>query len=229
LLHDISALKEAQAALQVSEEKFSKAFLYSPDAVVISRLADGRIIDVNEGFCHLTGYSRQEALSSSSLALGLWASPQDREKVVGALRENKSIRNFEYDFRTKSGESFNGLYSGEIIDLGGETHALSVIRDITERQRTESIIQMRLRLFEFAAEHSVGELMQKALDEIGQVTSSPIGFYHFVAEDQQTLSLQAWSARTLQEFCQAEGKVLHSDDQAGVSVIVFTNESLSSQ
>ena len=219
LLHDISELKQAQAALQFSEEKFSKAFHHSFDAILISRLADGRIIEVNQGFCRLTGYSRQEALSSSTLALGLWADPQDRKRVTAALQENKSIQGYEYDFRIKSGERRNCLYSSEIIDLGGETHVLSVVRDITERERTENIIRLRLRLFEFAVDHSVGELMQKALDEIGQVTSSPIGFYHFVEADQKTLSLQAWSTRTIQEFCQAEGKELHySLDQAGVWV-----------
>jgi signal transduction histidine kinase len=64
--------------------------------------------------------------------------------------------------------------------------------------------------------------MQKALDEICTLTTSPIGFYHFVEEDQKTLSLQAWSTRTLEEFCQAEGKGLHYDlDQAGVWVDAF--------
>ncbi len=44
-----------------------------------------------------------------------------------------------------------------------------------------------------------------------------IRFYHFVEPDQKTLSLQMWSTRTLEEFCQAEGKGLHySIDQAGV-------------
>ncbi len=91
--------------------------------------------------------------------------------------------------------------------------------DITAQKQAEAISRLRLKLFEFAADHSLEELMQKALDEIGQITSSPIGFYHFVEPDQKTLSLQAWSTRTLQEFCQAEGKGLHySIDEAGVWV-----------
>jgi PAS domain S-box-containing protein len=96
---------------------------------------------------------------------------------------------------------------------------LSIIRDITERKQTEEVLQLRLRLFEFAAAHSLEELMQQALDDIGVITNSPIGFYHFVEKDQKTLSLQAWSTPTLQEFCQAEGKGLHySIDEAGVWV-----------
>jgi diguanylate cyclase (GGDEF)-like protein len=91
--------------------------------------------------------------------------------------------------------------------------------DIRERKQVEEIIQLRLRLNEFAATHSLDELMQKALDEIGEMTHSPIGFYHFVEPDQKTLSLQVWSTRTLKEFCQAEGKGMHYNiDQAGVWV-----------
>jgi two-component system sensor histidine kinase/response regulator len=74
-------------------------------------------------------------------------------------------------------------------------------------------------LWEYAATHPIDELMQKALDGIGELTGSSIGFYHFVEADQKTLSLQAWSTRTLNEFCQAEGKGLHySIDEAGVWV-----------
>jgi diguanylate cyclase (GGDEF)-like protein len=57
--------------------------------------------------------------------------------------------------------------------------------------------------------HPVEELMQRALDEIEILTGSSIGFYHFVEEDQNTLSLQAWSTRTRAEFCKAEGEGLH--------------------
>ena len=90
-------------------------------------------------------------------------------------------------------------------------------RDVTARTKVEDILRMRLALWEYAATHTVSELMQKALDEIEPIMGSPIGFYHFVQEDQTTLSLQAWSTRTLREFCTAEGIGMHYDlDRAGV-------------
>jgi PAS domain S-box-containing protein len=67
----------------------------------------------------------------------------------------------------------------------------------------------RLELLEFSDAHSLDELLQKTLDEVCELTDSLIGFYHFVDSDQQNLSLQAWSTRTMQEFCKAEGKGLH--------------------
>jgi PAS domain S-box-containing protein len=94
-----------------------------------------------------------------------------------------------------------------------------VVSDISEQKRTENIQQARFRITEFAAGHSLGELLQNALDELCNLTDSPIGFFHFVEPDQRTLSLQAWSTRTLKEMCTAEGKGQHYDiDQAGVWV-----------
>ncbi len=91
--------------------------------------------------------------------------------------------------------------------------------EIARHEQEDNIIRLRLSLLEFAADHSLEEVLQKALDEISRIAESPIAFYHFVEEDQKTLSLQAWSTQTLNEFCQAKGKGRHySIGQAGVWV-----------
>jgi diguanylate cyclase (GGDEF)-like protein/PAS domain S-box-containing protein len=97
--------------------------------------------------------------------------------------------------------------------------SMNLENEIARRQQEEKIIKIRLSLLEFAATHSLEEVLQNALDEICLLVESPIGFYHFVEEDQKTLSLQAWSTRTLKEFCKAEGKGRHySIEDAGVWV-----------
>jgi PAS domain S-box-containing protein len=93
------------------------------------------------------------------------------------------------------------------------------MKTVCSNQGTEDFLRVRLRLFEFATSHSLEELLQKTVDEVGALTESPIGFYHFVDSDQKSLSLQAWSTRTLKEFCKVEGKGIHYEiDQAGVWV-----------
>ncbi|MBN1311879.1 MAG: PAS domain S-box protein [Anaerolineae bacterium] len=141
LERDITEREQVESALRSSEEKFFKAFYSSPDAIFISRLSDGQITEVNEGFCRLTGYLDEEALSSTVIDLGLWANPQDREQCVAELRDKRSIHDKEYDFRIKSGAIVSGLYSGEIIYLGTETYMLSVVRDITARKRAEEALR----------------------------------------------------------------------------------------
>ncbi len=139
-VQDITEQKQAEIALQLSEEKFSKAFLFSPDAIMITRITDGKIIEVNEGFSRLSEYSRAEALASSSIDLNLWANLHDRDCCVAALREHRVVRDYEFKFRIKSGKKLDCLYSGELITLSGETYVLSVIRDITESKQAEDAL-----------------------------------------------------------------------------------------
>lgn len=78
---------------------------------------------------------------------------------------------------------------------------------------------LRLRLYDLAMSCSSQDLLRTALDEIERVTSSQIGFFHFVEPDQRTLSLQVWSTRTSRFFCTAAGAGSHYDiDKAGVWV-----------
>lgn len=81
----------------------------------------------------------------------------------------------------------------------------------------EKMNEIRLKLIEYSTTHTLDELMTRALDEIGSLVDSPIGFYHFVEADQKTISLQQWSTRTLLEFCRTEGKGRHYPiEQAGI-------------
>ncbi len=104
-------------------------------------------------------------------------------------------------------------------DSGMVNAVMGISRDISERKQAEQIVATRLRIMEFSEAHTLDEILQKTLDEVGALVHSPVGFYHFVDADQQNLTLQAWSTRTLEEYCQSEGKELHYPiDQAGVWV-----------
>jgi PAS domain S-box-containing protein len=137
---DLVERRQAETALKLSEEKFFKAFQSSPDAILITRAGDGKVLDVNEGFSNIMGYSQEEALSSTSINLNLWANPRDRDALLADLQEHRSVRNAEYDFRTKSDRILHCLFSGELIFINSEFHVLSVIRDVTERKRMEDAL-----------------------------------------------------------------------------------------
>ena len=119
----------------------------------------------------------------------------------------------------KDGREIDITLSLSAVNIKGAWYAVGIMQDISERKLSHELIRLRLSLFEFAAKHSLGELLQKTLDEVCVLVNSPIGFYHFLEEDQKTLSLQTWSTRTLNEFCKAEGRGMHYGiDQAGVWV-----------
>ncbi len=153
---DITDRKKIEEALRESEAKFSKAFFSSPDSVTITRLHDGKIIDVNESFTRLTGYSRQESIGRTSLQLNLLQQPADRDRMLQTIREKGSARNLEMHFRTKSGEVLVGLLSAEVIEWAGGQCLLTVVRDITDRKQIEEALRF--------SEERYRELFENATD-----------------------------------------------------------------
>lgn len=134
-------LREREAALQISEERFQKAFDASPNAQVISRQEDGRILLVNDGFERLFGYLRDEVLEKTSLELNMFLNPSDRDEAIRSLRAVRFVRDFELDIRTKSGEIRHASLSIEFINIGNENLMLTIIQDITERKQAEAMLR----------------------------------------------------------------------------------------
>lgn len=137
---DTSAHKQAENALRASEEKFAKAFMHTPDAVVITELATGRFIEVNHSFEQQFGWSIAEAVGRTSLELGIWADPSDRQRMLEELR-NGGLNNLEVRLFSRDGTlSINQLFGGE-IELNGQTCLVLTARNITEQRHQELALQ----------------------------------------------------------------------------------------
>jgi PAS domain S-box-containing protein len=128
-------------ALKKSEEKFSKAFRTIPDMITIATIKDGTLIEINDSFSRLTGYTRKEMLGRSAMELDIWTKVEDRERMLKILKEKGQVRNEEFVFRTKSGELLNVELSAEHIDLEGEPCLLAVSTDITEQKQSQELLQ----------------------------------------------------------------------------------------
>lgn len=141
VIMDITKRKMAEEALRDSEKKFSTIFYASPNSITISVIGDGRFIEVNESFLRLTGYTREEVIGHTSLELNIWAKSEDRDFVTRGLQAHGAVRNLEVEFRVKSGETRQGLFSGEVIHLGGEPYLLAVTNDISEIKQTQDALK----------------------------------------------------------------------------------------
>jgi PAS domain S-box-containing protein len=138
---DMDNRKRVETKLRESEEKFYKAFHSNPDLVAITRLSDGKFVEVSDGLLRATGYAREDVLDSLVSTLQIWENPQNRDEFIRTLQSEGSIRAAEYQYCTKSGEVRIGLLSAEIIQLRNEPHIVSVIHDITELRRFEAALR----------------------------------------------------------------------------------------
>jgi PAS domain S-box-containing protein len=141
-------------ALRQSEQRFATVFRTSPVGISISRLADGRFIDVNDSFLRTFGYQREQVIARTVLELDMWQWAIDRDLIVELLREQGSVRDMESSFRTRSGELRDGLSSIDLIELDGEICLLSMVIDITERKRANAALRDSEERYRLIAEHS---------------------------------------------------------------------------
>jgi len=142
IVHDISERKIAENSLMMSEEKYAKVFQTATYGVIISRVDDGKLIEVNDAFCSITGFSREEALINTSESLGLWFDVADRSKVVEALKANGSFSQMEIKFRKKNRDLIIGDMSASIVIINNEKCLFSSINDITERKQAEEKLKI---------------------------------------------------------------------------------------
>jgi diguanylate cyclase (GGDEF)-like protein/PAS domain S-box-containing protein len=148
VIRDISSQHSREQALRSSEEKFSQAFNYSPDAVVITDKANGRFLEVNAGFERQFGWHSREAVGRTANEMGIWAHPDDRLRMLEAIH-NKAINGVIVSLYHRDGSlRLNQLFGGEIT-LDGVACLVLSLRDITEQRSQQQALkdsQERLNL-----------------------------------------------------------------------------------
>ncbi|MDD2050447.1 sensor domain-containing protein [Pseudomonas putida] len=140
-LRDITQQQRAEAALKSSEEKFAKAFHSSPDAITITEVDSGRYLEVNDGFCRLTGYSASEVIGRTSNEIGIWADDKQRAVLVSELQEKGRVHHREMLGRNKRGEILTVEVSIEPIVLNESQCLLLTARDVSQLKNAQAQIR----------------------------------------------------------------------------------------
>ncbi len=216
LVRDLSVRKQYEQELQDSSERYQSIISTSRDGFLMAD-GKGQVIEVNESYCRLTGYTRDELQGRNIADL---EANEDHNDVGSHIRQviEQGGDIFESAHWHKDGHKLPLEVSVSYSPREGGRF-FSFLRDIHERKHHEQLSRLRDNLSSLAHQGNVEEVLRKALDVAEALTHSEIAFYHFVDPGEQAISLQTWSTRTLNEMCTTSGGEMHYPvSQAGVWV-----------
>ncbi|UCV12608.1 PAS domain S-box protein [Dechloromonas denitrificans] len=151
---DISERKRAEAAVSDLQKRLATAFRAAPVASCITRMSDGKLVDVNERLLREYGWTREELLGKTTTEAGLWGSPEERRKMVEILRRDKRVLNFDSVGIGRDGRKRLISLSAEMVDMEGVPHLVVYIDDISERRAAEEALREREELYRSIVTHA---------------------------------------------------------------------------
>ncbi len=141
--------------IKSQEDKFYKAFHYAPFSMCITRISDGKIIEVNEHFELSQGHTEGQ----TTISFNIWLSESDRISFIQSLKKGQT-KNLQYHFKRKNGEIFIGELSAQTFIYNDEECLIFVIIDITEKTKADKLLKdSQQMLKKFAAQ------LQSAVEE----------------------------------------------------------------
>jgi PAS domain S-box-containing protein len=209
---DVTDLKKTEEALRESEERFRTVFELNPDVLAITKVDDGSFVDVNDAFFQTTGYGRGEVIGRSILDFNIWSSPEARDEFVSNIRENGFIHNYEFKLNRQGGIRIDGLLSSKIINLNGEPHLLTIVKDVTEQKQAQEKIRKSLNEKEIL----LREIHHRVKNNM-QVISSLLKMQSRQVEDEYVQELLEKSQSRIRSMSLVHEQLYRSEDLSHIS------------
>lgn len=199
----------AKLTLEHTEGSFRNVFDANPDPIVISRVADGRIVLVNREFERVSGHSRDDALGRTAIELKLWPDPRERERCAQIIKAGGELRNLAMTFQMKDGSRRPSLLSASAVWFNGEPCNMTVARDVTELREIETeLINAREALASKVAklEQIQSRLQQTEAELRGTLSANPESLVIFRRSDLVVRGIFGGSVPDLAESGIREGE-----------------------
>jgi PAS domain S-box-containing protein len=147
-VQDISESRRAEEALRKNEEWLRSIFEASRDGILVED--DGKIVYVNKSYVRLFGYDAPEELINQPVALVI--SPGDAERVLNfgkrRLRGETPPSKYEFKGKRKDETLIDVEASVSTSVIAEHTYITTMIRDISERKRAESLLEAQKQSLE---------------------------------------------------------------------------------
>lgn len=194
--------KRARSKLQQSKDQLQTTLQTAMDGYWRTD-TQGRLREVNDAYCKMSGYSASELLQMKIVDLDTdWSHEKVADKIQTVIQTGHD--RFIRRHRRKSGDHFDVEVSAQ---YQGDDQLVCFIRDVTERRQillqTESLLGLNQLV-----NATTQELADFTLAAILKNTGSEFGFIGFMSEDEQHMTLHTWSAGTMTQ-CRVPERPLH--------------------
>ena len=156
---DITDLKKAEKELEISNDKFEKAFNITPNIIIITNLKTSEFYDVNRTGESILRYNKEELIGKTTLDINLWADPNDREDFIETLKKKGTVENAIYSFNRRNGDKVIGNVYANIIMIDNEEYILVVANDITQEYKMKKLLQQKKDELETIIQESPSPVM----------------------------------------------------------------------
>ncbi len=198
---DITETQPSAAALRESEEKYSRLFHHSHDAIFIHDL-EGNILDVNQKALSLFKYDEQTLLSLKVQDLHPVDALDISLEAFKRIQEDGQVT-FEIDFRSQGGEVFSAEVSSSLIEVGGRRIVQGVVRNITPQKEAENTLRQQNAYLKALHETALGllgfrdteKLLKDIVDRAGSLVGTPDGFIFLWDAEQENLVVRVGTGR----------------------------------
>lgn len=127
-------------AAAVGPSVFQAIFEGSPEAIALTRVADGVLVQVNTEWLHMTGYTRNEVLGRTAIELGHWLDPQERDRVFGGLDIGGRVTDIDVTLVMKDRVPRVVRLNAAMMQDGGTRYLVIYLRDVTaDRMAREAL------------------------------------------------------------------------------------------
>jgi PAS domain S-box-containing protein len=202
-LIDVTERKNAEEKLRLSEELFHNAFHEGPTGITITRVSDGKFIDVNVAFLRTFEYERDEVIGKTSTGLNMWT-PTERKRVFGEQMKSGGLENCEVVASSRTGKKINVLFSSRMVIVNGELCFLTTMIDVTDKKKAEE--QIRKKDIQFS------RLSSHLPDMIFQFLRQPDGSYNVPIASEGISNIFGCRPEDVANDFGPIARVIHPDD-----------------
>ena len=193
---------------QPSLALFSAAFDQHPDAVALTRVRDGLLLEVNPAWLALTGFSREEVIGKTTLELGLWGQRGNRLEALAPIAAGESALQIESTLHAKGGGLRAIQITGTRLLLEGEPHLLGYMTDVTGRRDSSQTLAQKLDFIQ--------QLTSRAPVMLFQFRLRADGTAHFPYATQHTHQVFGVAPQELMDDGAKAFAAVHPDDGQGM-------------